>query len=69
MPKEIKSPFPRFADIILEYQSRGEIPRNTSSRWRVGNFGRPLRWLTERPETLLALYEDLTKETVHDSDS
>jgi hypothetical protein len=68
MPRErIDSPYPRFADIISEYQARGEIPRNTSGRWRTGNLPKSVMWLAERPATLLALYRDLT-ETVRDSD-
>lgn len=60
MPKtRLESPFPKFATLITRFEISGELSRKRSVQLRSGAFPRSLIWMTKRPETLLALYEDI----------
>jgi hypothetical protein len=63
MPKaRIASPYPKLAALITKFENTGELSRKQSVKFRGGLFPKPLKWLTERPETLLALYEDIMEQ-------
>jgi hypothetical protein len=59
-------PYPRFHAALKRYA--GELPRLKRYRWARGNFGETsqLAWLVQRPDVLLALYEDITNSAEHE---
>ena len=61
--KRRKGLYPGFADALLSHENNKDISPRVSLRWRSGIFPKYLKWLIERPDVMLALYEDIVTDS------